>query len=103
MLEPEEQASNQDHGAVVLGTLLVAGCDPPPLLQTIDQPLDLVALAIHFRLESTGPSPVCPFPLPLFPLVASLGDHVANAAAPQQPAALRIAVAFIRYDPVGSL
>ena len=40
-----------DHGRIVGGPLLVAGCNSPELLETIDQPLDAISQAVDLPVE----------------------------------------------------
>jgi hypothetical protein len=40
-----------DHGEIVDGTLFVAGCHSPGLLEAIDQPLHTVSLALGVAVE----------------------------------------------------
>src|SRR5215204_3353682 len=50
-LEPEQDRGQREHPQVVGGPLLVAGGDPAPLLEPVDQPLDHVALPVGLPIE----------------------------------------------------
>src|SRR5215211_4245699 len=50
-LQPEQDTADVDHGEIVGGTLFVAGCHSPGLLEAIDQPLDPVSLAVGVAVE----------------------------------------------------
>ena len=103
MLQPENNTRDQDERFVVRRPLLVAGSDPPPLLQAVDQPLDPTAFAILFPREPAWTPALATFPLPLLPLVFSFRDQMRDAAPPQRLPTPRIAEPFVQPQPARSL
>src|SRR5258708_5519028 len=90
VLQPEHNRRNRQHGQIVLTTLLIAGRHPPVLLQPIEQPLHLVALAIPFFAE--GPPP---------PLVLLAGNHNANLVPAQVLPNALVIVRFVAGPALG--
>src|SRR5258708_9169350 len=80
-LRPEQDGRHRHHGEIVGGALLVAGGHAAALLETIDEPLHLVAFAIEPTVEWAGSA-----------LVALVGDGVPDAMLaeplPDPPAAV---------------
>ncbi len=50
-LKPEHDGSQSQEGFVVFGTLLIPRSYPTALLETIDEPLDTVALPIRLLVK----------------------------------------------------
>ncbi len=91
-LEPEDNGGQNEHGAVIEGTLLVAGGHPAPLLEPIDAALDHVASRVGCLVEdqrtprSSGS---------LRALVAPLWNGVLDLSLPQPAPTPCIAVPFV--------
>jgi hypothetical protein len=84
--EPEDEADDDDSGAVVGGALVEAGGDATPVLEPVHAPLDHVALPVAERVEagwSAGPAA----------LIDPGRDGVGDATPAQQPPAGAVAVA----------
>ena len=82
--DPEVSADEGelDHGEVVGGELLVAGSQPPVVLEPPHAPLHDVAAPVLRRSEASSP---------LVPdLIGSLGDHVEDAPTLAPPSHTRI-------------
>jgi hypothetical protein len=77
-----------EHGEVVDATFLVAGRDPPGLLEAVEQTLDLVALSLSFTVE-----------VGLARLVFPGRDHRADVATAPACACGRTAVALVPGGP----
>jgi hypothetical protein len=79
-------------------SFFIAGGHPPKLLEPVHPALPPTAEPVHRLVETRWPPAPIPFGLALVPLIAALRDHMADPAPPQQPSALRVAVAFIQGD-----
>src|SRR5947209_9831856 len=90
MSEPEHDGSNGEHRQVVDRAFLVAGRDAPELLQTVDQPLYDIPLAIGSLIEPDAPFSFLP------------SNHDANPSATQLPPDLPAAVALVSRYPIRS-
>src|SRR5258708_39707223 len=86
-LRPEQDGRHRHYGEIVGGALLVAGGHAAALLQTIDEPLHLVAFAIEPTVEWAGSA-----------LVALVGDGVPDAMPTQPGADAPAAVAFVPHN-----
>jgi hypothetical protein len=91
-LEPEHDSRNDDHRQIVACTLLVAGCHPTELLETIDQALDPVALAIERPVKARRTT-----------FVLARGDGHADAALAEVLPYHFASVTFVSYNPLGAL
>jgi hypothetical protein len=90
--QPEHETGEDEHGAVVVGALLEAGGDAPPLFEAVEAPLDDIPTAVALAVEGERASrPVCA----TLALVRSLRDGVGNASLTEQGSAAGIAVALV--------
>src|SRR6266700_974384 len=87
---PEQNHGDRHHRLVVDRALLVAGGDPPVLLEPVEAALDPVALAVGGLVEAG-----------LAGLVGFGGDHHPDPAAAQPGPHDREAVALVASDPLG--
>jgi hypothetical protein len=90
--EPEDDGGEDEHGAVVERTFLVARRQATPLFESIDAALDHVAPCVDRGIEEErSPWPSCS----LRALVASLGNRVLDLPLAQQAPTAAIAVALV--------
>src|SRR5215203_3157759 len=82
--------------------LLVAGRDPPPLLQAVDTPLHQIAPLVLRRVEVARPPAAPPFRRPSRLLVAPRGDQRRDAPAAQRRPTAGITVAFVGQQALDS-
>lgn len=91
-LKAEQDGSDHPHGAVILPALFVAGGQTPILLQTVDQPLDAIALFIQLTIKGTAAA-----------LVGFARDRDSGAPTTQGRPNGPIAVGFVPAHAVGTL
>ena len=75
---------------IVLRPFLIPRCQPPKLLEAVDQPLDAVALPIQHAVERTGA-----------PFIGPAWDRIAHAPLPQVRPNLPAAIALVTDDTPG--
>jgi len=90
-LQPEQDRRQRQHACIVGSALFIARRDASELLQSIDQPLNAVAVAIPLPVKGAAA-----------PLVHFVRNRHADATPPEIPANLPATVAFIGDDPLGS-
>ena len=98
--QPEHEAGEDEHGAVVVGPLLEAGGDAAPLLQAVDAPLDDVPARIAFAVEGERSAGA---PGAALALVRAFPDGVRDATLAQQGPAARVAVPLVGDEVVRAL
>jgi hypothetical protein len=96
-VQPDDDCSEDDHGAIIDGTFFIACSQPAPLLQPIDAALDHVAPGVDRRVEDQRTPWLG---IALCPLITTLWDSVRNLSCPQQPTTARVAVALISDDAI---
>ena len=98
--QPDHQRSDDYRCTKVDRPLLVAGSDPPPLLETVDASLHHIAPGVGGFVEARRSSSSLQ---PLLSLVFALRDNVWDAAFSQELSATRETEAFVGDQPLRAL
>ena len=80
---PYEDGGKVQCGLVSDGELVRSQGQAAPLLESVDAPLDRVALLVSLGVEDWWPAAVAASPQPVADLVGRLGDDCADPASPE--------------------
>jgi hypothetical protein len=80
---PDEDGSEVEGGLVDDGELVRSHGQAAPLLESVDTPLDRVALLVRLGVKGRWAASVSTLPQPVADLVGRLGDDSADSASPE--------------------